>query len=197
MASLVEALSRKIDRTTIAIIAQRIGAPADQTFSAVQAVLPMLVGALAKNSAHEVGAMALRKALGAHDGGILDDLARAVGAPSHSTTGDAILGHVLGGRRPSIEQGVSRVTGLDANGAGQVLSMLAPIVMAYLGKQARSSGMDAGRLASALAHASGQAHESATKESSALTSLLDRDGDGSIADDLGGVGGMLGNALDR
>ena len=188
MASLVEALSTQLAASTIGSLATRIGADPERTHSAVQAALPVLVCALAKNSAHESGAMALRKALGAHDGRIFEDLAGAIALPAHATTGDAILEHVLGGRRPVVEEGLSKVSGMDQAAASRLLASLAPIVMGYLGRTARRNGFDSAALASALAHASHQAHASSTESSATLMSLLDRDGTSSIADDHGGVG---------
>jgi hypothetical protein len=186
MASLVEALSTQLDVSTIGSLAQQIGADPAKTQAAVQAALPMLVGALAKNSAHDAGASALRQALGAHDGVIFDDLAGALARPTHAPMGDAILEHVLGSRRPVIEEGLSNVSGLDRAAASRLLATLAPIVMGYLGRTAKRNGFDAARLAGALAHASGQAHSSATEAQATLMTLLDRDGHGSIADDHGG-----------
>ncbi len=198
MSSMLDALGAHLDGNTIAALADQIGADPQQTQSAVQAALPMLLAALARNSAQETGAAALRGALESHDGGLLTNLASALGQAGHARTGDGILGHVLGGRRPAMEQGLAGVSGLDAATAAKLLALLAPIVMGYLGRKTRTDGLDAGSLASMLNHAATGAQAQASQPASMLTALLDRDGDGNIADDLGSMGmGMLGKFLNR
>jgi len=198
MSSILDGLASHLDDNTIGSLARQIGADRNQTESAVQAALPMLLAALAKNSSQQSGATALHDALGAHDGGILGNLAAAFGQPGHASDGAGILGHVLGGRQPTMERGLAGVSGLDAASASKLLALLAPMVMAYLGRKTRTDGLDAGGLASMLGHATASTRGDGSHPSSILTSLLDRDGDGSIADDIGGMGmGMLGKLFDR
>jgi hypothetical protein len=198
MSSLLDALSSHLDANTIGALARQIGADPGQTQSAVQAAMPMLLAALARNSAQEGGAAALRNALDAHDGGILGNLAGVIGQATHASDGDGIVGHVLGDQRPTMERGLAGVSGLDADSARRLLALLAPIVMGYLGRKARTDGLSAGSLAAMLGHATTTARDNATQPASILTSLLDRDGDGSVADDLGNMGmGMLGRFLNK
>lgn len=100
---------------------------------------------------------------------------------------------------------MSKKNGLDANAAMDLLKMAAPIVMGYLGKQARSQnvsqGNELGDLLGNLLGGSGK------KEQSIVTQLLDANGDGSIVDDLigmaagsqkkGGLGGLLGGIFGK
>ena len=55
--------------------------------------------------------------------------------------GAGILGHVLGGKREPVQQGIGRATGLDSQQVGRLLMMLAPLVMAYLGRRKRETGL--------------------------------------------------------
>ena len=198
MSDVLSGLSRQFDSNAIGALAEQIGADHAQTQSAVQAALPMLIAALAKNSGQPGGAAALRGALDQHDGGILDDILSAFGQRATAATGGAILGHVLGSRQAPMEQALSGMSGLSSQSAGKLLALLAPIIMGYLGRQARQQGFDAGSLASMLGQADTHARAQQPAGGSLLTSLLDKDGDGSIVDDLGQMGmGILGGFLNK
>ena len=72
--------------------------------------------------------------------------------------------------------------------------MLAPIVMAALGQAKRTNGLDAGGLAAMLGQERAAIPGQAGGALGGLMSLIDRDGDGSVVDDLGG---MLGKMMGR
>lgn len=77
--------------------------------------------------------------------------------------------------------------------AGQLLMMLAPLVMAALGRHASQNGLDAGGISDVLqsSHAQAQAQAPAGL-GGILGSLLDQDHDGKVMDDVGGLlGGLL------
>jgi len=81
-------------------------------------------------------------AQGAGFGGFGDLLGSAIGGK--------ILGHVLGGRRGTVEQTVSQNTGLDAQQVGQLLMVLAPIVMGVLARKKQQEGLNPGQLGTVL-----------------------------------------------
>jgi len=137
-----------------------------------------------------------------HDGSLLNNLDSFLKAPEQGK-GSGILGHVLGGQRGRVEQYVSKSSGLNAGSTGQLLEMLAPLVMGSLGKQKKSQGLDAGGLAGMLGQVlggqgasgatSGQTGQKPAKspQQQLLASLLDSDKDGDISDDLINLGGKL------
>jgi hypothetical protein len=96
-----------------------------------------------------------------------------------ATNGAAILGHVLGSRQPRVEQGVAQAAGINAGQAAQLMAMLAPMVMAALGKMTRKEGLDAGGLANALGEETRRVGVAAG-QGGALGGLLDTDGDGDV-----------------
>jgi hypothetical protein len=131
--------------------------------------------------------------------------------------GAGILGHVLGGRQPAVEQGIGRATGLNQGQVGKLLLILAPLVMAALARrrqQAQQQGMTGpgglgqvlqqerqhveqrapgvgGLLGKIFNAASGQ------PRGQAVPGGIDRDGDG-IADEIGRVDpGLLGGLFGR
>ena len=246
MSSLFDQLSQHVNADTVSKIATQIGATPGQTQAAVSAAMPMLLGALARNSATPQGADGILGALGRdHDGSLLDNLGGLLGglgggsgsagglgdiggilggmlgggAPSAGQAGSggggggmmdmggAILGHVFGGKQGNVASTLGKSTGLESGQILQLLAMLAPIVMAVLGRQNKQSGgLDQGGLADILGGAfqqsAAKAPPSVTQGAGAggmgdlLSSLLDRDKDGSVMDDLMQQGGgILGSLL--
>lgn len=121
-------------------IASSVGMNKQQTGSAMGALVPVLLGAMS-NNAKSGGADGLLGALDRdHDGSILDDIGGFLGGGSAGSVGEGILKHVLGGNRQSVESGLAGKLGVDSGSIGKLLPILAPMVMAYLGKQKRSAG---------------------------------------------------------
>lgn len=119
-------------------IGQQAGTSPDQTQAAIQAALPLLLGALTRNAAQPGGLDTLSGALDRHDGSALDAFAR--GQTPDTQDGQKILGHVFGGQQTQAAQAVSKRAGIDPQLAMQILSMLAPLVLAYLGRQRQGGG---------------------------------------------------------
>lgn len=197
MSSILDALTQQLGGDATRQVSRQLGTAEDGTGTAVAQALPVLVSALSRNASRPGGAEALTAALERdHDGGILDDLAGALGSPDRGT-GAGILRHVLGGRRGAVEQGLARSSGLDGAAVGGLLETLAPIVMGALGKARRDGRLDATSLQDVLA-GDRRRVESAPETGSVLTQLLDSDGDGSALDDVARTGlGMLGKFLNR
>ncbi len=136
---------------------------------------------------------------GERSGGGLGDLLGAAGGlfggstpPTRTTDGDGILKHVLGDRRAAVEQGVARASGLDSAKVGQLLGVLAPIVMGALGRVKRQQNLDADGLAGMLNQERARVEEQTPGMSKGgLLGLLDADGDGDISDDIAGLGSKI------
>jgi hypothetical protein len=184
MSSLTDTLMSRLGASEIQQLGDTIGADPAATGKGLAAAIPMLFGALAQNAGNEEGRTALEGALRKdHDGSVLDGLSGFFGAGA-TEPGKAILGHVLGGRQATAEQGLSAVSGLGKDQAGKLLALVAPLVLGALGKARREGALDAGGLAGLLA---GE-RQGAAGALGGLSGLLDRDGDGSVADDvLGGL----------
>lgn len=189
--SLLETLTSQIAGSALEGLSKQLGADQNTTMSAVTAALPMIVGAMAKNTSSEDGAASLANALEKdHDGGILDNLTDFLGS-SDNGAGGAILGHVFGNKRSGVEAGLSQMTGLNTGQAGSLLENLAPLVMGQLGRQKKSGGLGVNDLAGLLAGESQAAKASSGGAMDLITSLLDQDGDGSMLDDIGGILGKF------
>ncbi|HUR93788.1 MAG TPA: DUF937 domain-containing protein [Gemmatimonadales bacterium] len=191
--SMLDMLQQRLgNEAAVKQIGAQLGTDTGTTQSAIAAALPMLVGALARNAQDPAQAGALSTALSKkHDGSILDNVSGHLGQRQFSD-GEGILGHVLGGRKDSVATGLGQVAGLDAGKATMLLSMLAPLVLGALGKAQRDGGLDAGGLAGMLGGERQRAADAAPGVMGMLGKFLDRDGDGSVMDDIGGMLGKFG-----
>jgi hypothetical protein len=189
--SLLDMLQQRLGGDAVNQISKQLGTDPTTTQTAIAAALPMLVGALARNAQDPSKAGALANALGRHDGSVLDDVAGYLGR-GNTGDGDGILGHVLGGRKETVQTGLGQAAGLDPAKAGTLLAMLAPLVMGALGKAQREQGLDTGGLAGMLGSEQQRATDAAPGVMGMLSSFLDRDHDGSVMDDIAGMLGKLG-----
>lgn len=198
--SLLAMLSQQIDDQTVRQIGGQLGVDQKTAGSAISAALPVLMGALARNSQSSGGVGALAGALDRdHDGSILNDLAGFLGQGQAMGMGQAILGHVLGGgQQQSAQQAIGRSSGLDAGKVGQLLALLAPIVMGFLGQQKRRQGLDEGGLSAMLGTERQRIEDAHPGRGDLVSKILDQDGDGEVGDDLINLGSkLLGGFLSR
>ncbi len=171
------------------------GADKQQTAAAASGIMETLVGALAKNASTPDGAAGLANALdNDHDGSIFDNITDFIGGNAsnmnnRTTNGAGILGHILGNRQGGAVDMISKMSGLDSGKTGNLMAMLAPIVMGALGKTKKSSGLDVGGLVSMLSGVTSQRRQQADNPAMGMiASFLDQDGDGSVVDDVAGIG---------
>ena len=179
-APLLDALMQQLQGAPLQQLAQQLGTSSSQVESAVGPALSLLLDGLGRNAAQPEGASALLQAwqqghashgtaasasaapqgaLGAL-GGLGDLLGNVLagagasprtGGASGMEAGAAILGQILGGQRQQAESQLGERSGLGAQ-AGQLLALLAPIVMQFLAQRAAAGQLDA----SSLGHALGQ-----------------------------------------
>ncbi len=204
--SLTDQLFDQLSGTPLRQISQQLGLGQAQTASAVSAALPLLLGALGKNASQPQGADALFGALqndfaGADLGNILGSVLGG-GAATRQTNGAGILGHVFGGQQQRAETGLGQATGLNSGQSGQLLKILAPIVLAFLAKQmfqnragaAQPQDPTAQLLGSLLGQEQQQVRQQGGLGGGLLGAVLDQDGDGQLG--LGDIlkigGGLLG-----
>ena len=219
-ASLSDELMGQLQGAPMQGLAQQLGLDSVQTEQAVGVALPMLFGALGQNAAQPQGAADLFGALqrdhssaqGAMDlGGLLGGLLGGAGggagaagglgsilgsvlgggAGSSQLNGGSILGNIFGGQRQQAESQLGQATGLGGN-AGQLMAMLAPLVMSFLANRVQSQGMGASDLGNALGQERSQIQSQGGAAGGILGSLLDQNGDGKLdVGDLFKLGGSL------
>src|SRR5688572_24283765 len=142
MNAISEMITQRISGAAAGQLAGRLGISESTAQSAVQLAVPLILAALARNASQPQGAQELHQAVTAdHDGSILDQLSTYLGNPQ-SANGAGILGHVLGGQRPAVENNLAQATGLDQGSAGSLLEMVAPLVMGAVGREQQQNGLD-------------------------------------------------------
>ncbi|WP_225783504.1 DUF937 domain-containing protein [Xenophilus sp. Marseille-Q4582] len=198
--SLVDDLFAQLQGAPLQQIAGQLGTSTQQASTAVGAALPMLLGALGRNAQEPQGAADLFGALqrdhagGPDLGGLLGSLlgGGSGGAAAPQLDAGGILGHIFGGAQPRAESGLSQATGLGGAQVGQLLQILAPIVMAFLAKRTQGAGMDAGGLGSLLGQESSRIQDQGGLGGGLLGAVLDQNGDGKLdMGDLLKIGGSL------
>ena len=210
MSSILDLLNSDMGKQLIGGASSQSGQSTEKTSSVLNMALPFLLGAMKKNSATPDGAAGLLSALkGKHDGSILDNLGGLFDGGVDDDVqqdGAGILGHILGGSQPKIENAIGQKAGMDAGSVAKILKVAAPILMGLLGKQTRQNNVsDSNGLGDLLGGLMGGGEQ---KEQSFIESLLDADGDGSIIDDVAGmvlggekkksgIGGLLGGLFGK
>lgn len=208
MTALTDELFAQLEGAPLQQISQQLGIGKTQAAGAVSAALPLLIGALGKNASQPQGAEALFGALrkdhaGGGDIGSLLGMVLGGGAATRQTDGAGMLGHILGGQQGRAEQHLGEATGLGGDRAGQLMKILAPIVMAYLAKRMFSGGGAASSvtgggnptadvLGAILGREQQQARQQGGIGGGLLGAVLDQDGDGQLGlGDLLKIGGGL------
>lgn len=201
---LMKIIQSQLTETVMDQLAQQVGGNRQQAATASNGILNALVGAMSKNASNQEGAASLFNALEKdHDGSLLDNLTDFINpeAPNpvneRSANGLGIIGHLLGDKAGLISQLIGKESGLSSDGAMSLMTKLAPIVMATLGKQKQQNGFQITDLMGLLTNQGQQIrqHELQREESGPgighMLKLLDFDGDGSGLDDAMGMLGKL------
>lgn len=198
MFSLQDLLGQDQGNEALSQISQHVGVDQSAVGSVIQTALPAILGGLANNASTPDGAQSLNNALEQHhDGSILDNLGGLGSmifgggqstAPPPQADGGGILGHIFGNSQGQVAQQVSNQTGIGAGQVAQIMMMLAPIVMGYLGQQRQQQGVGADGLGGLIGGllGGGQAQQASAGGllGNLASSMLDRDHDGSAVDDI-------------
>lgn len=192
MFSLEDLLGQQQGNEAAEQISQNLGADTSSVNNAIQMALPVILGGLANNVQQPQGAENLNQALEKdHDGSLLNSLSDFLrgGVPSpqqadRQTNGAGILEHILGNNQGQAAQEISKNTGLNTGQVANLLITLAPIVMAYLGKEKNQNNLGTGALTDLILGQKQQAQSSGNPMIDMASAWLDKDGDGSAMDDL-------------
>jgi hypothetical protein len=192
----LELLRGQLDDNFIQQLTRHIGADnPEQTEAAASGIISTLVAGLSKNAEQPEGANALVSAIERdHDGSLLDDVSgflfgnKQVSNPK-TLNGAGILEHILGGKQNNVQDMLGKVTGLNKSQIFKLMIALAPMVLAALGKarnqqQQTSGGFDIGDLLRGTV----KSQTNQRQEFGLLQRFLDKDGDGSVMDDLADIG---------
>jgi hypothetical protein len=194
MSDLTNQVMGHLDDQRIQAIAQQLGIDPSEAEGAIQQAMPLLIGGLARNAQTDEGAGALHSALGDHAGNDVGSILGSVlgGGGGGLGNGAAILGHIFGARQDQAAQGLGQQTGLGSQNAGQLLAILAPVVMGVLGNMTQRQGMSASGLGGVLGQEAQRIGGS--NAGGLLGAVFDQDGDGrfGLSDVLKMGEGLLG-----
>lgn len=185
-------LNGPMGQSVISGIASQLGMDENQAGNAVNAAIPVILGGLSRNAATSDGAESLNNALNTkHDGSLLDNIAGMFqnNPQELEQDGGGILGHIFGGNQGAVENAVAQKTGISMDKIGPLLAMLAPIVMAYLGRQKNQNNVNSGGLGDLIGGmlGGGGSKSSGGGIMDMVTGFLDKDKDGSALDDILGM----------
>lgn len=161
-------------------VGQRFGLSEQQTSSALHQLVPALMAGLQSNTSREGGMDSLVGALNRGNHAEYLDHPERLAQSATTEDGNSILGHIFGSKDVSraVAGRASEQTGIGADLLKKMLPVVATLVMGGLSKRA----------------ATGPSGTSGTAAGGLLSSLLDQNRDGSVADD---VIGMLGRFRGR
>lgn len=126
----------------------KFGINRNQVLALLAVAAPLIISYLSKKSQSASEAESLNAALDKdHDGSILNDVTQA---EARQSEGNSILNHIFGGEKQDVENQLSQKTGISIDKIGPVLSMLAPIIMGYIGKEKQQGNVGAGGLGGLL-----------------------------------------------
>jgi hypothetical protein len=184
MSDLSNQVMSHLDDARIQSIATQLGVDPAEAENAIQQAMPLLIGGLARNASSDEGADALHSALGDHAGNDIGSVLGSVLGGGGIGNGMAILGHIFGSRQDQAAQGLGQASGLGSANAGQLLAILAPVVMSVLGGMSQRQGMSASGLGGVLGQEAQRIGQSGA--GGLLGAVFDQDGDGQL-----GLGDIL------
>ena len=146
--NLLEAVTDHLDDGLMGQLSNLAGLNSSQTGSALKSMLPTLIGGMINKGSSSQGAGALLDLItkGGHNGGLLDNLGSVLGGDKSKglmDSGNGLLSSIFGGNLSSIFNILGKVTGLSRGSSGSLMSLLAPIVINFIGKRVKNKALNA------------------------------------------------------
>ena len=200
MSSIVNLIMQNLGSDKLSQISNAIGEDHNTTKSVIEQALPMLISSLAnKNSNTSSGWNLLSGFLDQnHDGHVMDDLiGMALGSNNSGNQSNVnALAQILGNDQSRVEQHLNQNTGISASSIAKLLPLLAPIVIGALANMQKSQNLDQNGVNSLLQVEKEKIETSNPHTRGFFEAMLDKDGDGSVVDDLAQAGaGFLKNMM--
>lgn len=181
--AILEALLSGQNAQLITQFARNSGIDAADMQKVIGQLLPAVSQGIKSNASTSEGLGALVTALGKGDHQRYLENAEGIDEAAATTEGNAILGHVLGGRDASrsVAEQAAQTTGVDSSIVKQLLPLVATAVMGALSKEAKDSPIGGSGQSLGLNSILGA---DASPVVGMISSFLDTDNDGDITDDL-------------
>lgn len=197
MDNFIDQLMQQLGGTTAEKLSTQLNATPTQTQQGLEEFIPIMVEAMSRNAQDEHGANSLfNAAKNDHNPSLLDNLGGLLGSGVLANTGGGILGHVLGGKNNKVAEFISKSTGMSIEQAATMMKLAAPLVMAMLSRQQQQKKMNPNDMSEMLRRSTREVKQTDPKNMGMIERMLDRDGDGSVMDEVGEMGmSMLKNWL--
>ena len=187
MANFVEEFMKTLGPEVSKQLSANLGIDENTASQIIPQVAPMILGGLRKQKDEHGGEARIDHILNKYgSASALDNIAGLFSEKAHDKNPDPRLGGLLGDSGVQATNLISKQFGLNSSTAMKLIPMLAPVVLGALTKKRDTEGAG----------------------SSGIAALLDRDGDGSVLDDVAGFlmqslsgsgsqrgGGLLGSLL--
>ncbi|EFK55922.1 Bacterial protein of uncharacterised function (DUF937) [Sphingobacterium spiritivorum] len=196
---MIDLITGGIGTKVITALAGKLGISETKAKWMVAIAVPLMIAALKYNSSKKSEqAESLNNALdNKHTGDALDRVDQIV-EDGPSEDDDKIINHMFGKNSDQVKNEIASKTGISSETVGTVLSTLAPIVMAYVGKEkaAQSNSGGIGDLLGGLLNGGGNDNASANgqqQQSSGggiadlVSGFFDKNKDGNFLDDIAGM----------
>ena len=182
---------------SIAAISKRNNTSPDKVSAVMMAAVPMLISEMKKNAETDDGAKKLSNALDAH---AVDDTSDISGFFDNVDMEDGakILNHIMGSKNDTerVEKNLAAKTGLSKSQIAGILSLAAPLLLSYLGKEKKHEEASASEnkgsvLTSMLESVLGGGSSGTDLDIGSLISFAMKDDDHDGKSDLGEALGKL------
>ena len=193
-------IDQLLEQVPLAQIAEELGVDQAQAEASSRTALQALLGGLQANASDPAGALSLGQALGGHDGSLLGADLGAI----DQEDGQAIVENIFGGNTNDVIAQLGGVRGAGGSGLiAKLLPILAPFVLAWLGKKLRGQGGMGDILGQVLGGAAGGSGGSMGPGGGGLGDILGQvlggasggAGGASTGSGGGGLGDILGQVL--
>ncbi len=152
MVNILDLLKGQLGSAATSQIAELIGENNSKTSSAINSILPSLLGGLVQKGSTQSGAAGILDFLNKEnlDGSMFNNLGDLLGGGSKTSTlmnlGSLALPFILGGKKAGMMSLLGKVTGLGSSSNSTLMNLLGPMVLGMIGKQVKSSNLNAGGL---------------------------------------------------
>ncbi len=148
----------------------KFGISQNQIIALMAVAAPMVISYLRTKTKDKAEAESLNNALEKdHDGSILNDFSQI---DAREQEGSSILDHIFGSQKIEVENQLSQNTGISMDKIGPILSMLAPVIMGYIGNQKKTNQVNSGGIGDLLGGILGQAQQQAQGGGNPLNDIL-------------------------
>lgn len=164
-------------------LSNSLNTDSDKVEKASKLSIPAMIKAIERNAKSEQGAKSLNSALDDHQDDDVDDVRKYL-ENVNKEEGDKALSHMFGSKKTRVQTNIARETGLNESQTSDIMKQLAPLLLGLLGQKKKKDNIGlsgiSGLLGSLLSG-------SDSGIMATVTNLLDKDGDGSMIDDVSDI----------